>query len=66
MVSKLTAADTDIFEARSAIIWTEEERIQFCTWIAANPQAGDVIPGTSGCRKVRWKRVGWENALARA
>lgn len=23
-------------------------------YIAGNPQAGDVIPGSRGCRKVRW------------
>jgi hypothetical protein len=23
---------------------------------AANPDAGDVIPGAGGCRKVRWRR----------
>lgn len=27
-------------------------------WIAANPEAGDVIPGSGGCRKVRWSRAG--------
>ena len=27
-------------------------------WIAANPQAGDVIPGAEGARKVRWKKAG--------
>lgn len=28
------------------------------SWIAANPNAGDVIPGSGGCRKVRWTRQG--------
>lgn len=27
-------------------------------FIAANPEAGDVIPGTGGVRKVRWARAG--------
>jgi len=54
----LTVAETDIFKVRSAAIWTEEERIEFCAWIAANPMAGDVIRGTGGCRKVRWQRAG--------
>ncbi|WP_366636650.1 transcriptional regulator [Aquisalimonas sp.] len=26
--------------------------------LAANPEAGDVIPGSGGCRKVRWGRAG--------
>ena len=53
-----TVAETDIFKARCAAIWTDEERIEFCAWIAANPEAGDIIPGTGGCRKVRWQRAG--------
>lgn len=28
------------------------------TFIAANPEAGDVIPETGGVRKVRWTRAG--------
>jgi hypothetical protein len=27
-------------------------------WIAVNPMAEDVIPGSNGCRKVRWSRGG--------
>jgi hypothetical protein len=27
-------------------------------WLAINPEAGDVIPGSGGCRKVRWARPG--------
>jgi hypothetical protein len=30
----------------------------FVDWIAANPQAGDVVPGAEGARKVRWGRAG--------
>ncbi|MDR2014671.1 MAG: DNA-binding protein [Azoarcus sp.] len=26
--------------------------------MAQNPEAGDVVPGTRGGRKVRWKRAG--------
>jgi mRNA-degrading endonuclease RelE of RelBE toxin-antitoxin system len=31
-----------------------DERDEFITYIAKNPQAGDIIPGTGGVRKVRW------------
>jgi len=27
-------------------------------WLAGNPEAGDVIPESGGCRKVRWSRAG--------
>ena len=38
--------------------WTEDERGAFAAWIAVNPESGDVIPGSGGCRKVRWSRTG--------
>ena len=37
---------------------TSAERIEFIDWIAANPEAGAVIPGSAGCRKVRWATSG--------
>ena len=30
----------------------------FISWISQNPQAGDVIPGAEGARKVRWAASG--------
>jgi len=31
---------------------------EFVDFIAANPLAGQVIPGTGGLRKIRWSRPG--------
>jgi len=53
-----TVVETPTFTADAKNLWSEEEHGAFCTWIAANPQAGDVIPGSGGCRKVRWSRAG--------
>lgn len=53
-----TVAETDIFQRYAAAIWLDVERVKFIDWIAANPLAGDVIPGSGGCRKVRWSRLG--------
>jgi hypothetical protein len=39
-------------------LWSEEEPGAFFDWLAANPEAGSVIPGSGGCRKVRWTRSG--------
>ena len=50
----LTIVETPTFAADAKAIWTEEERGAFCGWLAANPEAGEVIPGSGGCRKVRW------------
>lgn len=54
----LTVAETEIFSADAKSVWTDAERLEFIVWIAANPLAGDVIPGSGGCRKVRWSRAG--------
>jgi len=32
--------------------------LEFVSWIAENSEAGDVIKGTGGLRKVRWSRPG--------
>lgn len=53
-----TVAETQIFQRYAADIWTQAEREAFINWIAANPEAGDVIKGSGGCRKVRWAAPG--------
>jgi len=53
-----TVAETEIFATDAQRIWSEQEKIGFINWIAANPLAGDVIPNSGGCRKVRWSRKG--------
>jgi hypothetical protein len=53
-----TIIETPIFSADAKSIWDEQERGEFCAWLASNPLAGDVIPGSGGCRKVRWARAG--------
>lgn len=53
-----TVIETDVFVRAAAQVWTDAERIAFIDWLAANPDAGDVIPGAGGCRKVRWTRPG--------
>jgi hypothetical protein len=50
----LTIAETDDFSDIWPKYWTAEEFGDFCAWLALRPEAGDVIPGSSGCRKVRW------------
>ncbi len=53
-----TIIETPVFSADARDIWSEDERGAFCAWLAANPQAGEVIPGAGGCRKLRWARAG--------
>ena len=53
-----TVAETPVFVRYAAEVWTDAERQEFISFIAANPLAGDVIRGSGGCRKVRWSRGG--------
>jgi len=53
-----TVAETPIFQRYAAEVWSEAERSQFISFIAANPEAGDLIRGSGGCRKVRWSTAG--------
>ncbi|MDM0029484.1 transcriptional regulator [Variovorax saccharolyticus] len=53
-----TVIETPTFRRLADEIWDEEERMDFVTWIAANTEAGDVIKGSGGLRKVRWTRSG--------
>jgi hypothetical protein len=53
-----TVIETPTFKEDAKALWSEEDRGAFCAWLAANPEAGDVIPGSGGCRKVRWRRPG--------
>ncbi|MCU7837051.1 MAG: transcriptional regulator [gamma proteobacterium symbiont of Taylorina sp.] len=36
--------------------WSEDERGEFSAWLAENPEAGKVVAGSGGIRKIRWKR----------
>ncbi|SDJ34419.1 transcriptional regulator [Billgrantia gudaonensis] len=49
-------AETEIFTKDADALWDEDERGEFYEWLAMNPEAGPVIPGSGGCRKVRWQR----------
>lgn len=54
----LTIYETPTFAAEAVKVWSTEERLEFFAWIAREPEAGVVIPGSGGCRKVRWSRPG--------
>ena len=53
-----TAVETPTFQRQADGCWTEDQRLDFLTWLAATPEAGDVIPGADGARKVRWSLPG--------
>ena len=39
-------------------IWTTTEYEKFLTYISRYPNAGKLIPGTGGVRKIRWEAKG--------
>ena len=54
----LTVIETPMFRRYAGTVWSDDEREAFIDWIAQNPEAGDVIPGATPLRKVRWGRAG--------
>lgn len=49
-----TVVETPLFQRLADDHWTEEERTAFVSFIATHPEAGEVVPGSGGVRKVRW------------
>ncbi len=54
----LTVVELSTFLRAAAKVWSDDERSDFVDYVAANPEAGDLIPETGGLRKVRWGRQG--------
>lgn len=46
------------FSLRTRKMFDEDEREELTDFLAYNPTAGEVIPGTGGVRKVRWALPG--------
>lgn len=53
-----TVIETPEFQRRTEKLLTKAEREALIDYLAANPDAGDVIRGTGGARKVRWTARG--------
>jgi hypothetical protein len=54
----ITVVEVEPFPAKAAGVWNDEERLAFISFIANHPDAGDLIPGSGGVRKVRWSLSG--------
>ena len=53
-----TVIESPLFSRLWPDYWTEAERGDFVAYLAANPEAGELIVGSGGCRKVRWSLPG--------
>jgi Protein of unknown function (DUF1044). len=50
--------ETPVFTKRVLEIFSDDEYKEFQYFITKNPDAGDIIPGSNGLRKLRWSIPG--------
>lgn len=50
--------ETSIFTRELKSLLSDDEYKEFQAFLIENPEAGNLIVGTGGCRKVRWSRQG--------
>jgi len=53
-----TVAETPTFSRQADKLFDEDERRELIDFLAADPTAGDEIPGTGGVRKLRFGALG--------
>lgn len=54
----MAVVETGVFVERANRILEDSERFELIAYLASNPQAGQLIPGTGGARKLRWGLAG--------
>ncbi len=54
----VTVVELPDFARDAARIWSESECAEFTDYIARHPEAGAIVQGTGGVRKVRWAAKG--------
>ena len=52
----MAVVETPAFLRAAGPLLDDEERAELVAFVAANPETGDVIPGTGGVRKLRRRR----------
>jgi mRNA-degrading endonuclease RelE of RelBE toxin-antitoxin system len=50
--------ETPTFFAESRKVFSDDDIIDLQIFLAENPEAGDMIPHSGGCRKIRWSTGG--------
>ena len=53
-----TFVELPLFTRYVGDYFDDGDLVELQTHLAANPQAGDVVPATGGVRKLRWSRPG--------
>lgn len=54
----LTIIESPLFTKLWPDYWSTQEHGEFVVFLASDPESGDLIPGSGGCRKIRWARPG--------
>jgi hypothetical protein len=55
---RVTVVETPQFIEQSSQLMTEAQHDELIAFLSANPDAGDVVSGTGGIRKLRWALAG--------
>lgn len=53
-----TFIESTAFERVRDVYLDDDEYVELQQYLMEHPEAGDVIPGSGGVRKLRWKRAG--------
>ena len=54
----ITIAETEPFQRKIAGLLSSTEKSELIAYLSMRPQAGVLIRGTGGIRKLRWARIG--------
>ena len=57
-VPPMTVVETQAFLRRAKPLMSGPERVDLVAFVGANPEAGEIIQGTGGVRKIRWALEG--------
>ena len=58
LLAMQTIVELPEFLRKSQDLLTNEEKLSLINYLAAHPQAGDLMQGTGGIRKLRWAAQG--------
>ena len=54
----ITVAETEPYQRKVGRLLSEDEKTELIAYLSMNPNAGVLIQGTGGIRKLRWARSG--------
>jgi hypothetical protein len=57
-----TFIESSVFERILPVYLDDDEYSEFQQFLMQNLEAGELVPGSGGVRKVRWARPGMESA----